>query len=163
MKLFKQLILIAISAFMAVNTVNANTPSNTQKGKQSVQKEDPNLKLFNQSFSIKLIHRSIVTINNQEQLLTKYEIENKSKNTIKAAHWISALHDGKQVIFTQDIPISFDKGLEPKSKLVIDVAIPLANIPEPARSIFLDPKTPIGSLSGAKSLTFSNGKKIVIK
>lgn len=170
MKFIKQLSLIAFSSvFILSNNVFANTQQ-TETKQQSTQKNvsakvDKNLKLFNDSFAIKLISRTIGTDNAGKPAVTvKYELTNKSNRNIKAANWISAYTFNNQVIAVQNVQINFENpSLKAKNQVVVDLKLSLESFSEQARQLLLSPQTAIGVINGAKRLDFTKGKSIIVK
>ena len=179
MKLLKSIAFILLSSILAVSTANAEDDSIQQKETQkSVQqknkkdtkrgknsKGDKNLKLFNESVNIKISQANIVADDNNKQVLQlTYLVENKSiDNDIQALHWVTGFVSNKTTFFIQDMPAKFQTVIKSGTKLEFISIIPFDEMPENARKIFLSKNAKIDSVIGAKSLTFTDGKKIDIK
>lgn len=157
----------AISLF--ATNVQANQPTQTASKAANTQKtvekttEEKSLKAFNQNVSIKLLQRGIEASDNQTLVTLMYEITNKGKNRIKNLHWLSAFTLNEQVFFVQEIQTKLDKAIAAKKTEHIIVKLPLNNLPENIRTIFLSKESPIGHLPVAKQIDFTNGKKIEVK
>ena len=192
MNLLKSIAFILLSSILAVSTANAESDSKQQKKtqKSSQQKnkkddknkktekkvedknkktekreEDQNLKLFNESVKIKISQANIVADDNNKQALQlTYLVENKSTdNDIQALHWVTGFVSNKTTFFIQDMPAKFQTVIKRGTKLEFISIIPFDEMPENARKIFLSKNAKIDSVIGAKSLTFTDGKKIDIK
>lgn len=192
MNLLKSIAFILLSSILAVSTANAESDSKQQKKtqKSSQQKnkkddknkktekkvedknkktekreEDQNLKLFNESVKIKISQANIVADDNNKQALQlTYLVENKSAdNDIQALHWVTGFVSNKTTFFIQDMPAKFQTVIKRGTKLEFISIIPFDKMPENVRKIFLSKDAKIDSVIGAKSLTFTDGKKIDIK
>ena len=174
MNLLKSIAFILLSSILAVSTANAENDSkqqkNTQKSVQQKNKKDTkkgneNLKLFNESVNIKISQANIVADDNNKQALRlTYLVENKSAdNDILALHWVTGFVSNKTTFFIQDMPAKFQTVIKRGTKLEFISIIPFDEMPENARKIFLSKNAKIDSVIGAKSLTFTDGKKIDIK
>lgn len=137
-----------------------NAPAQKQEQKQA---EDRNLKAFNQNVSINLVQRAVAVQDNKNIVVLTYEVTNKGKNRIKNLNWISAFTVENQVFFVQEVQTQLDKPIAVKKKENITVTFPLDNLPEPAKQVFASKEVPVGHLTVAKQLDFTNGKKIVVK
>ena len=133
--------------------------------KTEKREEDQNLKLFNESVKIKISQANIVADDNNKQALQlTYLVENKSTdNDIQALHWVTGFVSNKTTFFIQDMPAKFQTIIKRGTKLEFISIIPFDEMPENARKIFLSKNAKIDSVIGAKSLTFTDGKKIDIK
>ena len=133
--------------------------------KTEKREEDQNLKLFNESVKIKISQANIVADDNNKQALQlTYLVENKSAdNDILALHWVTGFVSNKTTFFIQDMPAKFQTIIKRGTKLEFISIIPFDEMPENARKIFLSKNAKIDSVIGAKSLTFTDGKKIDIK
>ena len=133
--------------------------------KTEKREEDQNLKLFNESVKIKISQANIVADDNNKQALQlTYLVENKSTdNDIQALHWVTGFVSNKTTFFIQDMPAKFQTVIKRGTKLEFISIIPFDEMPENARKIFLSKNAKIDSVIGAKSLTFTDGKKIDIK
>ena len=133
--------------------------------KTEKREEDQNLKLFNESVKIKISQANIVADDNNKQALRlTYLVENKSAdNDILALHWVTGFVSNKTTFFIQDMPAKFQTIIKRGTKLEFISIIPFDEMPENARKIFLSKNAKIDSVIGAKSLTFTDGKKIDIK
>ena len=133
--------------------------------KTEKREEDQNLKLFNESVKIKISQANIVADDNNKQALRlTYLVENKSTdNDIQALHWVTGFVSNKTTFFIQDMPAKFQTIIKRGTKLEFISIIPFDEMPENVREIFLSKDAKIDSVIGAKSLTFTDGKKIDIK
>ena len=133
--------------------------------KTEKREEDQNLKLFNESVKIKISQANIVADDNNKQALQlTYLVENKSTdNDIQALHWVTGFVSNKTTFFIQDMPAKFQTIIKRGTKLEFISIIPFDEMPENVREIFLSKDAKIDSVIGAKSLTFTDGKKIDIK
>ena len=133
--------------------------------KTEKREEDQNLKLFNESVKIKISQANIVADDNNKQALQlTYLVENKSTdNDIQALHWVTGFVSNKTTFFIQDMPAKFQTVIKRGTKLEFISIIPFDEMPENVREIFLSKDAKIDSVIGAKSLTFTDGKKIDIK
>ena len=133
--------------------------------KTEKREEDQNLKLFNESVKIKISQANIVADDNNKQALQlTYLVENKSTdNDIQALHWVTGFVSNKTTFFIQDMPAKFQTIIKRGTKLEFISIIPFDKMPENVRKIFLSKDAKIDSVIGAKSLTFTDGKKIDIK
>ena len=133
--------------------------------KTEKREEDQNLKLFNESVKIKISQANIVADDNNKQALQlTYLVENKSTdNDIQALHWVTGFVSNKTTFFIQDMPAKFQTIIKRGTKLEFISIMPFDEMPENVREIFLSKDAKIDSVIGAKSLTFTDGKKIDIK
>lgn len=137
-----------------------NAPAQKQEQKQA---EDPNLKAFNQNISINLVQRAVAVQDNQNVVILMYEVTNKGKNRIKNLNWISAFTVENQIFFVQEVQTQLDKPISVKKKENITVSFPLDTLPDPVKQVFTNKEVPVGHLTIAKQIDFTNGKKIVVK
>lgn len=187
MKLIKHVALLSLSLMFGLGTVQAETNGKPNNAKQTSQKSanqhkkqekssqktekkskkavaDKALNAFNNALKIKLVGRSIQTNEaGQPLFVASYEIENKSQQDIKSAHWIAAYTHNNEIILVQDLPVDFEPALKAKTKLTVNLPISFSQISPQAQQILLNPQNAIGVVNGAKGLVFSNGKKIEIK
>lgn len=157
-------------------TKQAQTKQNQAKNqKQQAQKKQQNqkanapqtlssdeaLKQFNASFGIRLVARQINQ--NQGQLLLRYELTNKSAKDIHEVQFISAFTHNNQIIYAQEIPLTFNTPLQAQNMISLDISVPLEKVPAQARTLLADSNTPIGLVNGAQLLTFTDKTKLEIK
>ncbi|HGO5853563.1 TPA: hypothetical protein ACK3JH_000409 [Mannheimia haemolytica] len=152
--------LLALNVQAAENTTNkAATPqATTQKAK-----EDPNLAAFNRNVRIQLIQRANAVQNEQNVVVLTYEVSNVGKSKIKNVNWISAFTLNDEVFFLQEIQTQLEKAISAKKKENITVILPFDKLPENAKAVFGKLETPVGHLTVAKQIDFTNGKKIIVK
>ena len=166
MKLFKLISPLGFSAFIATNTVQAvekTTPSKQLAVKQAEsQEKDVRLERFNKSVGIRFTERGLQSPNNQPVVTLTYSIENKGKNDIKSVHWISSYQVNNQAVYLRDIPINFEPSLPAGQSIKVTVNVPLAELPQQAQQFFTSKNANIISVNGAKNVTFTNGKRIVV-
>ncbi|KMK52533.1 hypothetical protein RO21_00500 [[Actinobacillus] muris] len=169
MKLLKHI--AAISLLVAFGAGNAYAETNTKKAENNKAvaakkstKSDQALKQFNKAFGIRLVGRSMTKDEaGNPVFVATYELENKSKQRIKAVHWIGGYSHNQQILFAQDFPLNFDPALKAKSKITVNINLPFDKIPEQARAVIADPNAEISVVNGAKRLEFSSKKVIEIK
>lgn len=152
--------LLALNVQAAENTNNkAATPqATTQKAK-----EDPNLAAFNRNVRIQLIQRANAVQNEQNVVVLTYEVSNVGKSKIKNVNWISAFTLNDEVFFLQEVQTQLDQAISAKKKENITVILPFDKLPENAKAAFGKLETPVGHLTVAKQIDFTNGKKIIVK
>lgn len=152
--------LFALDVAAAENNKTSNTNNKTTTQKVS---EDKNLKAFNQNVRINLIQRTTAKQNNQDVAILTYEVSNIGKNNIKNLNWLSAFTINDQIFFIQEIQTQLDKSISAKKKENITVVLPINNLPEKVKPVFASLETPIGHITVAKQIDFTNGKKILVK
>lgn len=185
MKLLKSIALISLSSVLAFGTAQAaETKKNNQKTqtKQTQQKNtqkkqnqnnkseakaptaEESLKAFNKAFGIRFVgHKVANNAAGKPTLLLKYEFTNKGTKDIRAVKFIGGFTYNNQVIYAQEIPLTFNTPLKSKDQVVLDIAVPLEKVPENARPILLDSNAKLGTLNGAQALVFNDKTGIVIK
>lgn len=146
-----------------VNKKNATT-NTTKKASSSKTSQVPGLDSFNKNVTIKLVQRGNDIKNNQPVAIFVYEVTNKGRNKIKSLHWTSAFTVNEQIFLLQEdiIPV-FEKALQPKQKETVTLTLLLDKIPDNARKLLASLETPIGHITIAKQIDFTNGKKIIVK
>lgn len=126
-------------------------------------KQDP-LKQFNDAFGIRFTgHRVERDESGQAFLFLKYELTNKGSKQVKAVKFIGAFSHNDQIIYAQEIPLTFNKPLKAKEHNSIEMRVPFSNVPEASRNIFLTPNAQISALNGAQTLVFSDNTGILVK
>lgn len=169
MKVFNKVAVVSLLMAFGIGCASAQTNSEKTGNHSAVAakkaaKKDKALEQFNQAFGIRLVERKM---GNDEAgkpiFIATYELENKSKQTVRAVHWIGGYTHDQQILFAQDFPLNFDPALKAKSKITVDISVPLAQIPEQARAVIADPNAVISILSGAKRLEFGSKKVIEVK
>lgn len=131
--------------------------------KTDEQINNENLKLFNNTVSIRLVSGQIIN-NNAPALQLIYTIENKDKKkSMSSITWVGAFAYNEQVFFSQEMPVKFNTPLEPHKKIDITITYPFEQISENAQMIFLNQQQKIQTVYGAKNITFTNGTKIDVK
>lgn len=129
----------------------------------AVLSQDEALKLFNQSFGIRLLGYKVD--NNTEgkpHLYLKYELTNKGQKDVQGVKFIGAFTHNSQIIYAQEVPLTFNNPLKAQDKTVIDMAIPFENVPEIARPLMLDQNAQLGVVTGAQTLVFTDNTGIQI-
>ena len=150
------------------NTDKQKTQKKTTEKQSSLSKTDEqinseNLKLFNNTVSIRLVSGQIIN-NNAPALQLIYTIENKDKKkSMSSITWVGAFAYNEQVFFSQEMPVKFNTPLEPHKKIDITITYPFEQISENAQMIFLNQQQKIQIVYGAKNITFTNGTKIDVK
>lgn len=142
-----------------------DTKKTDNKKTDTPKAENKNLKLFNDSVSIKVAQANIVENDDKQQALRlTYSVENKTTDAdIQALHWVTGFVSNNNTFYVQDMPAKFQDAVKRGNKLEFISIIPFEQMPENARKIFLSQDAKIDSLIGAKSLTFADGQKIEIK
>lgn len=188
MKLLKSVALISLSSVLAFGTANAETKQTNQKQQskqaqkqnqkqaQKNQKQQNNknapkaltaeesLKAFNDAFGIRFIgHRVANGDSGKPNLQLKYEFTNKGKKEIRAVKFIGGFTYNNQIIYAQEIPLTFNTPLKATEKVVLDIVVPLEKVPEFSRPILLDSNAKIGTMNGAQALVFTDKTGILIK
>ncbi|QLB20586.1 hypothetical protein A6B43_03100 [Vespertiliibacter pulmonis] len=193
MKLFKSLLMLSLSAVIAMsasaetNTHNKQQKQSTHKAqKQSTQKPvkavnssakantnkkavpvadtgERELKRFTDSLELKFVGVETKEVNNEKVVSFNYSLKNKSKNTMKKVHWATILIFNQQPILILDEPIAFGGGFKAGSALPISYTIPFSQLPQVAQQVLSDPKNKFTIQFQAKEIDFTNGKKIIVK
>lgn len=165
MSIKKILFTLPIISLFTLNVMaveNTKTPNNKTATTQKVA-EDKNLKAFNQNVRINLIQRETAKQDNQDVAVLTYEVNNIGKNRIKNLNWLSAYTINDQIFFVQEVQTQLDKTILAKKKANIRVVLPINNLPENVKPVFASLETPIGHITVAKQIDFTNGKKIIVK
>lgn len=164
MKFLKFVLLFSLSSVFAVNNVYAadKTPAKPQQ-KQTAPKEDKNLKEFNRNVGLLFTQRGVITENNKTVITLTYEIENRGSRHIKELTWVAVFIQGDKNLLMQEIPLTFKKAIKPKEKETITLNLPLEHIPQQSQQYFLSQDASISALNVAKKLSFTNGKRIIVK
>lgn len=154
-----------VSATKLTNSKQATTDkSATAKKVAPAVSQAQGLSEFNQNVQVSLVQRATAIQNNQPIALLVYEVTNKGKNNIKSLHWSSALTVNDQIFFVQEeIEPIFEKALEPNQKETVTLTLYLDKLPDNVKAVLASNETPIGHLTVAKQIDFTNGKKIVVK
>lgn len=158
------------------NSAKKNTMKTNKKAKKtSSQKKQPSisptqqptehqdLNEFNQNVGIKLTQRNTATENDQPIVILTYEVTNRGQDHIQNLNWLSAFTVDNQIFFVQEIQTNLDKAITSKQAENITVVLPFNQLPDNAKSIFATPEIPIGHLTVAKQIDFTNGKQIIVK
>lgn len=158
------------------NSVKKNTMKTNKKAKKTAsQKKQPSispiqqptenqdLNAFNQNVGIKLTQRNTATENDQPIVILAYEVTNRGTEHIQNLNWLSAFTVDNQIFFVQEIQTNLDKVITPAQTENITVILPFNQLPDNAKSIFATPEIPVGHLTAAKQIDFTNGKKIIVK
>lgn len=135
----------------------------------AVASQDKALKQFNDAFEIKMTQYKLETDKDgKAQLHLTYELTNKSQKSVKAVKFIGAfVHQNKatnkqEIVYAQEIPLTFNTHLKGKDKTSIDILVPFESVPEAARPYFTSNEK-LGVVNGAQVLVFSDNTGIVIK
>lgn len=126
-------------------------------------KQDP-LKEFNEAFGIAFKGYHIANDESgQPFLFLKYDLINKGTKAIQAVKFIGAFSYNNDIIYAQEIPLTFNTPLKEKEHNSIEMKIPLSHVPEAARNLFQTPNAAITAINGAQTLVFSDKTGIVVK
>lgn len=190
MKLTKSLILSTFLSLWALNGAQAQTQNQpkqakpqskqtqTKAQKQQAQKKQAQkkqtqqvapktlnseeaLKQFNEAFNIRFVGRQFNL--NQRQLTLRYELTNKSKKDIHEVKFISAFTHNDQIIYAQEIPLTFHTPLKAQNAISLDISVPLEKIPTGAQPILANQQLQVGIINGAQLLTFTDKTALEIK
>lgn len=163
MKLLKYVASIAL--LFALQPLQAKTTAQAPVTQE--QKQQLNLKKFNDSVKIRYLERGLMQDqNNQPILQFRYEIENVSKKlAIQELNWVMAFIYNNQVIVAQNVPLKLSKkeALKAQTKMPLVLNLPLNTLPADVQKIMLDGKADLRAISGAKSIIFTNGSKIIVE
>ncbi|WP_409500417.1 hypothetical protein ACJ7Z2_00330 [Mannheimia glucosida] len=166
MSIKKMLFTLPVISLLALNVQaaeNTNNKAATPQATTQKAKEDPNLAAFNQNVRIQLIQRANAVQNEQNVVVLTYEVSNVGKSKIKNVNWISAFTLNDQAFFFQEVQTQLEKAISAKKKENITVILPFDKLPENAKAVFGKLETPVGHLTVAKQIDFTNGKKIIVK
>lgn len=177
MKLLKSMAIISLASLFTLSNAYADnnqkqskqqTKQTQKQTKQSKKSTEPtpeqSLKMFNDSFGIRFVgHKVANDQTGKPQLLLKYEFTNKSNKGVRAVKFIGGFTYNQQMIYAQEVPLTFNTPLKAKEKVVLDIAVPFEKVPEKARPILLDSNAKIGTLNGAQALVFSDKTGILLK
>lgn len=145
------------------NTKNTDNKTKAAPNAEQKNTSDADLNAFNKNVKINLIQRGMAKQDNQDVVVLTYEVNNIGRNRIKNLNWISAFTINEQVFFVQEIQTELEKAISSKKKENITVILPLNTLPENVKPAFVSLETPIGHLTVAKQIDFTNGKKIEVK
>lgn len=167
MKLLQSLAILSLSSLFVTNSAIAveKIQANQKPAQASTQapKKDVKLEQFNKNVGVRFIERGLQQNENNQSVITlTYTIENKGKNKIKSLNWISAYEVNNEAFYLRDIPINFEPALDSGKKINVTITIPVSELPKQARQLFTSKEAHILAVNGAKNVTFSNGKKIVV-
>lgn len=166
MSIKKMLFTLPVISLLALNVQaaeNTNNKAATPQATTQKAKEDPNLAAFNQNVRIQLIQRANAVQNEQNVVVLTYEVSNVGKSKIKNVNWISAFTLNDEVFFLQEVQTQLDQAISAKKKENITVILPFDKLPENVKAVFGKLETPVGHLTVAKQIDFTNGKKIIVK
>lgn len=166
MSIKKMLFTLPVISLLALNVQAAEKTNNkaaTPQVTTQKAKEDPNLAAFNQNVRIQLIQRANAVQNEQNVVVLTYEVSNVGKSKIKNVNWISAFTLNDEVFFLQEVQTQLDQAISAKKKENITVILPFDKLPENVKAVFGKLETPVGHLTVAKQIDFTNGKKIIVK
>lgn len=122
------------------------------------------LKQFNDAFGIKMTKYQVEKDEaGKLSLHMTYELTNKGKKSVKAVKYIGAFLHNNQVLYAQEIPLTFNNHLKSQAHTSIDIRVPFENIPEAARPYFINQNVKLNVVNGAQILVFSDNTGIVVK
>lgn len=132
--------------------------------------QDKALKQFNDAFGIKMTQYQLENDKDGKmQLHLTYELTNKGKKSVKAVKFIGAfVHQNQasnkqEIVYAQEIPLTFNTPLKSKEHTSIDIRIPFDTLPEASRPYFTNANIKLGVVNGAQVLVFSDNTGIVLK
>lgn len=166
MSIKKILFTLPVISLLALNVQAAektNNKATTPQATTQKAKEDPNLAAFNRNVRINLLQRGNATQDNPNVVVLTYEVSNIGKNRIKNLNWVSAFTLNDEVFFLQEVQTQLDQAISAKKKENITVILPFDKLPENAKAVFGSLESPVGHLTIAKQIDFTNGKKITVK
>lgn len=159
----KKYLFLALSLAALLNFNNALAASNQHTKTATKPAQDSSLIRFNKNVEIKFKGLDYTKNDKQVVMNIHYSVRNKgSKASISSVVWDALFVQNKHVIFAQEIPLNFNDKLPPKASIDFDIHIPMDNIPEAARNIFLQKDSQITYYSLAKRIIFGNGAKLVV-
>lgn len=184
MKAFKFIALISLTSLLAVNNVQAQSSQQTQqqptskkqqqqqqKQKQQQQKqkknattaEDQALAQFNQAFGIRFLGWQFAADNGgKNHIQLRYELQNKGKKDIRAVQFLGGFMHNDQIIYAQEIPLTFNTPLKAKDNIVLDISVPVEKLPQQALNIMSQPNAQVSVINGAQQLVFTDNSKIEV-
>ena len=120
------------------------------------------LKRFTDSIALKFEGISINTQNNQKMVNFRYTLQNTSKKSITRVEWLAVYFYNNTPILAQDVPVEL-KRLAPKKLQNLVFSLPFENLSPAAQQVFSNPQSEVAIQFQAKSITFSDKSKIVVK
>lgn len=191
MKQFKSLAILSLSAIMSLSayaeTHNQKQPvkkshqnsakkveqapakklNNTQHKANHHKKapitEQELLKRFSDSVELKFKGIQVTQQNNQNIAHFSYELKNKSKYGMSKVHWATVFSVNKKAVLILEEPIKFQGEFKPGAVLPLTYSVPFSKLPQLTQQAFSDPKNEVAYEFQAKSIDFTNGKRIVVK
>lgn len=159
MKALKSALILGIASVLT--TTYAQAVEKPQP--KATPKKDVKLEQFNKSVGLKFTSRGVqVGQDGQPYVTLTYSVQNKSKTPIKSLLWVSAYRVKNKTFYVHELPANFEQPLAAGKQVEITLSLPLNELPEEAQKQFLSKTANISALNGAKNVTFSNGKKIVV-
>lgn len=147
-----------------VKQLNADKPA-TSSPKVAAPVSNNNAKLaeFSRSLGLTFNGVKVVQQNNQPYVTFSYVVKNKAKRSIKTVHWAANYVSGNQIILTQDVPITFEQPLKPNQSVPLNFSTAWENLPQLTQQALISNNGNISAYFQAKSITFSNNRKIVVE
>lgn len=170
--------IIALATLFAFSSVQAQTQSASQQSQKQSQKQtqkqkkqkksqpvvDEALKQFNEAFAIRFIGWQFVKDNNgKEYIQLRYDLTNKSNKDVHAVQFIGGFTHKKQIIYAQEIPLTFNTPLKAQNNVVLDISVPSEKLPPKAVAIMSQEKPDVGVMNGAQILMFTDNTVIEVK
>lgn len=180
MKSLKAIALMSLIGTFSLNTAQAQTQTQTtkptanqQQAKQTQQQKkkqkkapvaDEALKQFNDAFSIRFVGWQFVKDNaGKEYIQLRYDLTNKSQKDIQGVQFIGGFTHKEQIIYAQEVPLTFNTPLKAKTNVVLDISVPVEKLPTQAVKIMSQDKPQVGVMNGAQILIFTDNSVIEVK
>lgn len=159
---FKNLVLAALFSSFTLAQAHA-VPAAKEVKSAPVQQEDAALKTFNSSVGVRLAAFGKAKVQDKDVLVFAHALTNKGKKaSIKAAKWTTVLVLNNQIVL--QVPAQIDKlNLKPGQTTQVNVIVPVEGIPQAALPVVTDPKNQFQQVIVAQELTYTNGKRVVVK
>lgn len=172
MKILKNLFVFSLAALFAVQTADAATQNKSTSKKTTTKqttgkkKAASSFQQFKQNVGITYKGRNIAK-NQQGQKFVQfhYDITNKStKKAMKSLNWLVAFEYRNTVVFADNVNLDFGKKpLKASHRTSITLSVPLDKIDAAYRDWMGNAKVDLVAKSGANSVTFTDGSKIVVR
>lgn len=168
MTFLKSTALISLAALFVMGTVQAQNQNSTQtkqtqNQKQQKRKTEP-LKQFNDAMGIRFVGYQLIQGNDgKPAVMLRYELTNKSKKDVKEVQFIGAFYHNEQIVYAQEIPLTFNTPLKAKSDISLDISVSAERVPAQALALFSANRTDINAVNGAQLLIFTDKSRIEVK
>ncbi|PJG82588.1 hypothetical protein [Caviibacterium pharyngocola] len=172
MKFKKSLILttVAVSSALFLTACNDKQSKPQAPAAQQQQQNAPtdkaqqeSLNRFNSAVRIVPTERNIGKDKDGKDVVSfTYRVENLGDKPIKEIQWFSLAGVDMAIIDISNIPVIFEKPLEPKKTENVFLTKNIDMVSETSRPIFLDPKSNIEMKTLAGKLVFADGSEILV-